>query len=84
VPWPYFRLCSQSFPLAFANTHRLRLHIDSGTNDEECVLVYPYFQGTLLDVIDENLSDTNRKTILRHVAEAIQELHSRDWIHLGT
>ncbi|KAK3897156.1 kinase-like protein [Staphylotrichum tortipilum] len=82
VPRPYFRLCSQWFPLAFANTHRLRLHIDSSANDEERVLVYPYFQGTLLDVIDENLSDANRKTILRHVAEAIQELHSRDWIHL--
>ena len=84
VPTAYFTLCSQYHPLELSGTRRLRMHVDY--NDEKRVLVYPYFRGTLLELMGENptLSDANRRTILRHVAEAIHELHSRDWIHLGT
>ena len=84
VPKSYFTVCTQYFSLWFAGTRRLRMHVDC--NDEERVLVYPYFRGTLFELIDENqdLSDANRKTILRYVAEAIYELHSRNCIHLGT
>ncbi|CRK16643.1 hypothetical protein BN1708_002900 [Verticillium longisporum] len=61
---------------------RLRLHIDC--NPEENALIYPYFNGTLLDLIrdDPGLRSTPRVKILRHVAEAIQELHAKDWIHI--
>lgn len=67
----------------FTGTRRLRMHVDC--NQDEGVLVYPYFDSTLLAVIkdDPGLVHTQRKKILRYTAEAIQELHSRDWIHIG-
>ena len=67
----------------FSGTRRLRLVVDS--SDEDNVLVYPYFRGSLFELIEANpdLSLANRKEILWHLAEAIRELHSRDWIHLS-
>ncbi|CAK7275440.1 hypothetical protein SEPCBS119000_006695, partial [Sporothrix epigloea] len=73
----------------FAGSRRLRLHVDC--NDEECLLVYPYFKTTLLQFIREEsklpeesqLSEAERKKIMRHVGEAIQELHSKGWIHIN-
>jgi serine/threonine protein kinase len=60
------------------------MHIDC--NKEEGVLIYPYFDTTLLALIENNpeLIHTQRKKILRHTAEAIQEFHSKNWIHIGT
>jgi tRNA A-37 threonylcarbamoyl transferase component Bud32 len=60
------------------------MHIDE--NQEESVLVYPYFRDTLLTLIreDQDLPLAERKKILRRVGEAIQELHSNNWIHGGT
>jgi serine/threonine protein kinase len=60
------------------------MHVDS--NDEEKLLIYPYYQNTLLRLLQEDpeVSDAARKRILRQTAEAIQELHSKDWIHIGT
>jgi serine/threonine protein kinase len=60
------------------------MHVDC--DDEESILVYPYYQTTLLAFIreDPETSDAARKTILRQTGEAIQELHSKDWIHIGT
>jgi len=67
----------------FEGSHRLRMHIDC--NQDEGILVYPYFESTLLAMINDHaeLVHTQRKKILRHVAEAIQELHSKNWIHIG-
>lgn len=59
------------------------MHIDC--NHEEAILIYPYFKSTLLSLIRNN-SDfpwLQRHKILQHVAEAIEELHSRSWIHIG-
>ncbi len=66
-----------------ADSHRLRLHIDH--NQKECALVFPYFDCTLLDLIRDypDFPPVELGRILRHVGEAIQELHHRDWIHLG-
>lgn len=60
------------------------MHIDC--NQEEGILVYPYFRSTLLALIqkDPDFPLAERKKILRQVGEAIQELHSKDWIHTGT
>lgn len=68
----------------FPESRRLRMHVDS--NDEEKLLIYPYYQNTLLRLLQEDpeVSDAARKRILRQTAEAIQELHSKDWIHIGT
>ncbi|KAK3905329.1 kinase-like protein, partial [Staphylotrichum tortipilum] len=81
VPTPFYRL-STFLPRVFSGARRLRLAVDS--SDDDNVLVYPYFRGTLFDLIQANpdLSVANRKEILRHLAEAIQELHSKDLIHL--
>jgi len=59
------------------------MHRDS--NQEEGILIYPYFKDTLLALIknDPDLSLAGRKKILRCVGEAIQELHSKNWIHIG-
>ncbi|KAH3943593.1 hypothetical protein HBH70_010970 [Parastagonospora nodorum] len=66
----------------FPQSRRLRMHVDS--NEEENVLIYPYYQNTLLGLFkdDTNISDASRKMILRQTGEAIQELHSEDWIHI--
>jgi tRNA A-37 threonylcarbamoyl transferase component Bud32 len=60
------------------------MHIDC--NQEEGILVYPYFNDTLLALIqkDHNTPLAERKKILRRAGEAIQELHGKDWIHIGT
>jgi hypothetical protein len=59
------------------------MHIDC--NEEEGILIYPYFRGTLLGLVQGDpwfpLAET--KKILRCVGEAIQELHRKDWIHIG-
>lgn len=60
------------------------MHVD--LNEDENILIYPYYQQTLLGLLREDLtvSDAARKKILQRTGEAIQELHSKDWIHLGT
>lgn len=82
VPRQFYDL-SQRLALEFDGSSRLRLHTDC--NQEEGVLVFPYFKSTLLALIQSNpqCSTEGRRKILRHVGEAIQELHNKDWIHLG-
>ncbi|KAK7920711.1 kinase-like protein [Apiospora marii] len=81
VPRPFY---DQSLRLAteFAGSHRLRMHVDC--NQDESILIYPYFKGTLLALIQEepDFPPTERKKILRGVGEAIQELHHKNWIHI--
>ncbi|KAH7383750.1 kinase-like domain-containing protein [Pyrenochaeta sp. MPI-SDFR-AT-0127] len=81
VSRPFLNL-SLRLAAEFSASRRLRMHVDC--NEEELILVYPYYKTTLLDLIreDPNISDKARKTILRHTGEAIQELHSKDWIHI--
>jgi hypothetical protein len=59
------------------------MHTDC--NQEEGVLVFPYFKSTLLALIQGNseFPTEGRKKILRQVGEAIQELQNKDWVHLG-
>jgi serine/threonine protein kinase len=54
-------------------------------NPEDHTVVYPYFTDTLLDLMraDPDFPPTELKKILRYVGEAIQELHAKDWLHLG-
>lgn len=60
------------------------MHVD--LNEDENILIYPYYQHTLLTLLQEDpqTSDAARKTILRQTGEAIQELHGKDWMHIGT
>ena len=83
VPRPFYDL-SLRFAAEFAGSRRLRMHIDC--NQQEGILVYPYLRSTLLTLIQEdaNFPPAERKKILRRVGEAIQELHAKDWIHIGT
>ncbi|KAK5634965.1 hypothetical protein RRF57_010677 [Xylaria bambusicola] len=66
----------------FAGSRRLRMHIDR--SQDEGILVYPYFTGTLLGLIQEDphLRSAEKKKILQCVGEAIQELHAKDWVHI--
>lgn len=68
----------------FAGSRRLRMHIDR--NQENSILVYPYFRSTLLALIreDPDFPLAERKKNLQRTGEAIQELHSKNWIHIGT
>ncbi|KAI7714674.1 hypothetical protein KC353_g6679 [Hortaea werneckii] len=66
----------------FGSSSRLRVHVDC--NEEEAVLVSPYYETTLLGLIqgDPEFPTEGRMKILRQVGEAIRELHSKDWMHL--
>ena len=83
VSKPFYEL-SQRLAAEFAGTRRLRMHTDC--NQEQRILVYPYFRDTLLGLIkdDSEVLFPERKKILRRVGEAIQELHRKEWIHIGT
>ncbi|KAK0368699.1 hypothetical protein CLIM01_13943 [Colletotrichum limetticola] len=83
VPRTFYDL-SLRLAAEFASSRRLRMHIDC--NLEESVLIYPYYRSTLLSLIQDDDSEdslpiTERKKILRGTGEAIQELHTRGWIH---
>ncbi|OAA68354.1 Protein kinase-like domain protein [Niveomyces insectorum RCEF 264] len=81
VTKPFYEF-SMRFANEFAGSHRLRLHTDC--NEEEGILVYPYFRDTLLGLMqaDPDFPPVERKKILQCVGEAIQELHHEDWIHI--
>lgn len=59
------------------------MHVDS--NKEENTLVYEYFRDTFLSLLTKypDFPLSERKKILRHTGEAIKELHTKDWIHIG-
>ncbi|KAK5654709.1 hypothetical protein OQA88_7033 [Cercophora sp. LCS_1] len=82
VSRPFYDL-SRRLAAEFVGSRRFRMHTDY--NQEEGILFYPHFRDTLLDLIqgDPNFPLVERKRILRRVGEAIQELHGRDWIHIG-
>lgn len=65
------------------SSQHLRMHVDC--NSEQCILVFDYFQDTLLSLLNNNpdLSPDERPKIMRSVGEAVNELHSRDWVHSG-
>ncbi|PIA94291.1 hypothetical protein CB0940_08807, partial [Cercospora beticola] len=60
------------------------MHVDC--NSEQCILVFDYFQDTLLSLLKNNpsLSPDERPKIMRSVGEAVNQLHSRDWISSRT
>ncbi|KAI1174832.1 kinase-like domain-containing protein [Nemania sp. FL0916] len=81
VPEPIYNL-SLYLTTEFTNSRRLRIHVDS--NEQERILIYPYYKDTLLALIkkDPKLHMIERRKILRCVGEAVQELHHKDWIHI--
>ncbi|RMY90897.1 hypothetical protein D0862_09851 [Hortaea werneckii] len=81
VTRPFYDL-SKRLASEFGSPSRLRVHVDC--NDEEAVLVFPYYETTLLALIqgDPDFPTEGRMKVLRQVGEAIQELHSKDWMHL--
>ncbi|PVH92885.1 kinase-like protein [Periconia macrospinosa] len=72
----------QSIAADVGESRFLRMPVD--VNEQEAILVYPYFKDTLLEFVktQPDLPADASKKILRCVAEAIQELHSKGWIHL--
>jgi len=68
----------------FPESRRLRIHVD--LSEDEHVLIYSYYQHTPPGLLQEDseISGSARKKILRQTGEAIQELHDKDWIHIGT
>jgi serine/threonine protein kinase len=83
VPRPFYDL-SIRLAAKFAGSRRLRMHIDC--NEEDSILIYPYFRSNLLALIQEDpdFPPAERKQILRRIGEGIQELHGKNWIHIGT
>lgn len=67
----------------FPSTERLRVHTDA--NKEDSILIFPYVRDTLLALMknDPDFPPPERLKIMRAVAEAVAELHSKDWIHAG-
>ncbi|EPE05817.1 serine threonine protein kinase [Ophiostoma piceae UAMH 11346] len=73
---------SQELATTFHDTDCLRMHTDY--NEDQHVLVYPYFRDTLLGLIqsDPTFPPSERPKILRATAEAINQMHSQGWVHL--
>ncbi|KAH9865496.1 hypothetical protein J1614_009081 [Plenodomus biglobosus] len=82
--WPGTYNMNMQLAAELGDCRGLRMHIDYKQDENESILVYPYFRDTLLGLIkdDPNLHMLQRMKILRRVAEAIQELHMRDWLHI--
>jgi serine/threonine protein kinase len=59
------------------------MHVDC--NSEQHILVFDYFQDTLLSLLkhDPGLPSDERPKILRSISEAVYELHSQGWVHTG-
>ncbi|KAI1756106.1 kinase-like domain-containing protein [Xylaria castorea] len=81
VSRPFYNM-SVRLATEFAGSRRLRMHVDC--NQKEGVLIYPYYTTTLLSLIQDkpDFSPTQRYKILRYTAEAIAELHNKNWIHI--
>lgn len=59
------------------------MHVDY--NEKEHVLVYNYYRHTFLALLSHHrdFPPAEIKKILRCTAEAVKELHDKDWIHIG-
>ncbi|KAI3400755.1 hypothetical protein diail_1964 [Diaporthe ilicicola] len=81
VPPSFFQL-SQELRKEFPHSQRLRMHVDY--NEKEHVLVYNYYKQTFLALLSKYpaFPPTEIKKILRCTAEAVKELHDKDWIHI--
>ena len=74
---------SQELRHEFENSPRIRTHIDE--IEGESVLVYEYFKDDLLSLVQNNadLPVEARKLILRELGLGLNDMHSKNWIHLG-
>lgn len=74
---------SQELRHEFENNPRIRTHIDE--IEGESVLVYEYFKDNLLSLVKNNadLPVEARKLILRELGLGLNDMHSKNWIHLG-
>lgn len=59
------------------------MHVDY--NEHERILVYRYFRDTFLSLLRKrpDFPQQEIKKIMRCTAEAVKELHDKDWIHIG-
>jgi serine/threonine protein kinase len=81
VSAPIFQT-AQTLKSVFGDNPRVRTHVDH--NRTESALIYEFFTGDLLRLMDKtSLSLEARKWILREVGLALNDLHSKQWIHLG-
>ncbi|KAK0712535.1 hypothetical protein B0T26DRAFT_596366, partial [Lasiosphaeria miniovina] len=67
----------------FAASRRLRMPISF--NPEDRIVVHPYIEDTLLDLMrtGADFPPAELKKVLQYVGEAIQEFHTKGWLHLG-
>jgi serine/threonine protein kinase len=67
----------------FQDNPRLRTNVDY--NEKECVFVYEYLEHDLLAMMRAclNFNLQTKKTILKEVALALNDMHNKNWIHLG-
>lgn len=74
---------SQELRHEFENNSRIRTRIDE--IEGESVLVYEYFKDNLLSLVKNNadLPVEARKLILRELGLGLNDIHSKNWIHLG-
>lgn len=59
------------------------MHVDH--NEDQRILIYEHFKSTFLALLSghPNFPLAEIKKILRRTAEAVKELHDKDWIHIG-
>ena len=73
----------QDFKNEFGNNTRLRNHVDY--NDQSNTFVYEYFKTNLFTLVSNYpaLPIKARKAILKEVGLALNDMHTKKWIHLG-
>lgn len=59
------------------------MHVDY--NEKEHVLVYDYYRHAFLALLSQypDFPPAEIKKILGSTAEAVKDLHDKDWIHIG-
>lgn len=67
----------------FGNNPRLRNHVDH--NEKENIVIYEFFKCDLLKLVSHypDLSIEARRLILKEVGLALNDIHAKNWIHLG-
>ena len=73
----------EEFKTEFNGNLRLRIHVDQV--DKDRILIYEFFKTDLRSLIEKYppLPIATKKAILKEVALVLNDMHEKEWIHLG-
>lgn len=73
----------EEFKTEFSGNFRLRNHVDQ--IDKDKIVIYEFFKTDLRSLIEKYppLPIATKKAILREIALVLNDMHEKEWIHLG-